>query len=308
MFYSFFKKVNIRQIKWSGEMSGMGMNKVKARNNRKKIIRFVNVLMEKIQHNDVTGLAAQLAYFFLLSLFPMLIFLFTLLPYTPVTQQDIFNLIKDFAPEETYTFMYDTLTEVMANRSGGLLSIGFIATIWSASKGMNALMKSLNRAHGVEEKRSFFIARGLSVVLTIAMIFVFILALLLPVFGKQVGLFMFSFLGLSEHFLKVWGVIRWTLSPIILFVVFLAVYYLAPNVKIKYLSAVPGAIFATVGWIIVSLGFSYYVSTFGNYTATYGSITGIIILMLWFYFSSIIIMVGGEINSFFTEKKENRIH
>lgn len=281
----------------------MGMKEVKTRKKREKIIEFVKSLMKKIHHNDVMGLAAQLAYFFLLSLFPMLIFLFTLLPYTPVTQQDIFNLIKDFAPEETYTFIYNTLTEIMANRSGGLLSIGFIATIWSASKGMNALTKSLNRAYEVEEKRYFFLTRGLSVVLTIAMIFVFILALLLPVFGKQIGLFMFSFLGLSEAFLKIWGIIRWTISPIILFLVFLAVYYLAPNVKIKYLSAVPGAIFATVGWIIVSLGFSFYVSTFGNYTATYGSLTGIIILMLWFYFSSIIIMIGGEINSFFTEKK-----
>ncbi|MFS0645985.1 YihY/virulence factor BrkB family protein [Siminovitchia sp. 179-K 8D1 HS] len=279
------------------------MKEVKTRKKREKFIEFVKSLMEKIHHNDVTGLAAQLAYFFLLSLFPMLIFLVTLLPYMPITQQDIFYLLKNFAPQETYTLIHDTLAEIMANRSGGLLSIGFIATIWSASKGMNALMKSLNRAYEVEEKRSFFIARGLSVVLTIAMIFVFVLALLLPVFGKQIGLFIFSFLGLSEQFLKVWGIIRWALSPLIIFLVFLAVYYLAPNVRIKCLTAAPGAIFATVGWIIVSLGFSFYVSNFGNYTATYGSITGIIILMLWFYFSAIIIMVGGEINSYFTEKK-----
>lgn len=280
----------------------MGMNKVKARKKHEKMIELIKLLMKKIHNNDVTGLAAQLAYFFLLSLFPMLIFMVTLLPYTPVTQQDIFYLVKDFVPQETYTLIHDTLAEIMANRSGGLLSIGFIATIWSASKGMNALMKSLNRAYGVEEKRSFLFARGLSVALTFAMIFVFILALLLPVFGKQIGLFIFSILGLSEQFLKVWGIIRWILSPIILFMVFLAVYYLAPNVRIKCLTAVPGAVFATVGWIIVSLGFSFYVSNFGNYTATYGSITGIIILMLWFYFSAIIIMVGGEINSYFTEQ------
>jgi membrane protein len=284
-------------------MDGMGIKEAKARKKRQKMIEFIILLIKKIQYNDVPGLAAQLAYFFLLSLFPMLIFLVTLLPFTPITQQDIFRLVKDFAPPETYALIHDTLGEIMASRSGGLLSIGFIATLWSASNGMNALIKSLNRAYEVDEKRSFFVARSLSVVLTVALIFVFLLALLLPVFGKQIGLFIFSFLGLSGEFLKIWGIIRWTLTPVILFLIFLTIYYLAPNIRIRCIRAVPGAVFATAGWIIVSLGFSYYVSNFGNYTATYGSITGIIILMLWFYFSAIIIMVGGEINSYFTKKK-----
>lgn len=103
--------------------------------------------------------------------------------------------------------------------------------------------------------------------------------------------------------MKIWGVLRWVLSPVILFVVFLGIYYLAPSLKIKCTTAVPGAIFASLGWIIVSLGFSFYVSNFGNYTSTYGSIGGIIVLMLWFYISAIIIMVGGEINSMLGEEK-----
>lgn len=253
--------------------------------------------------NDVTGMAAQLAYFFLLSLFPLLIFIVTLLPYTPLTQQDIFNLIKDFAPEETFTMIQKTLNEVLASRSGSLLSIGIIGTVWSASNGMNALMRSLNRAYDVTEERSFIVARGLAIVFTFAMIFVFILALLLPVFGKQLGMFVFSNFDQSGLFLKIWGVLRWVLSPVILFVVFLGIYYLAPSLKIKCTTAVPGAIFASLGWIIVSLGFSFYVSNFGNYTSTYGSIGGIIVLMLWFYISAIIIMVGGEINSMLGEEK-----
>lgn len=284
----------------------MGMDKVRRRKKRNKIIDFVTEMVKRINDNDVTGFAAQLSYFFLLSLFPMLIFLFTLLPYTPLTQQDIFNLIKDFAPQEAYTMIKGTISGIMDNRSGGLLSIGIIATLWSASKGMSALMKSLNRAYDVEEKRSFVVSRGLSIVLTVAMIFVFILALLLPVFGKQLGILIFSYLGLSDQFLKTWDVIRWVLTTVILFLVFLAVYYLAPNIKIRCATAVPGSIFASVGWIVVSLGFSSYVSNFGNYTAMYGSIGTIIIMMLWFYFSAIIIMVGGEINSYFTDKRKVR--
>ena len=260
-------------------------------------MNFVKKLIKKVMDNDVTGLAAQLAYFFLLSLFPLLIFMVTLLPYTPLTQDDIFNVIQDFAPTETFFMIQNTLSEVMKNRSGGLLSIGIVGTLWSASKGMNALMKSLNRAYEVEEERPYIVVRSLAVALTLAMIFVFILALLLPVFGKQIGVFIFSIFGFSEMFLRLWEVLRWVLSPLILFIVFLSIYYFAPSIKIKCKTVVPGAIFASLGWIIVSLAFSFYVSNFGHYSATHGSIGGIVVLMLWFYISAIIIMIGGEINS-----------
>ncbi|MBS4179214.1 YihY/virulence factor BrkB family protein [Lederbergia citrea] len=281
----------------------MGKGRLKFRKSKNKFMNFVKPLIAKIMDNDVTGMAAQLAYFFLLSLFPLLIFMITLLPYTPLSQEDIFHLIKDFAPTETFTMIQKTINEIMSNRSGGLLSIGIIGTIWSASNGMNALMRSLNRAYDVTERRPFLLARGLAILMTIAMIFVFLVALLLPVFGKQIGLFIFSNLGLSHEFMKMWGILRWVLSPIILFLVFLAIYYLSPSLKIKCTTAIPGAIFASIGWVIVSLGFSFYVSYFGNYSSTYGNIGGIIILMLWFYISAIIIIVGGEINSLIGENK-----
>ncbi len=177
---------------------------------------------------------------------------------------------------------------------------------WSASNGMNGLMRSLNRAYDVEEGRPFILARGLAIILTLAMIFVFLLALLVPVFGKQLGMFVFSYLGYSNEFLHIWGVIRWTLTPIILFIIFFAIYLLAPSTKVKFKTAAPGALFASLGWIIVSFGFSFYVSKFGNYTSTYGSLGAMIVLMLWFYLSAIIIMVGGELNSLLGEREDNR--
>ncbi|OAK70162.1 ribonuclease [Lederbergia galactosidilytica] len=270
------------------------------------MIKFIKRLITKIMDNDVTGMAAQLAYFFLLSLFPLLIFMTTLLAYTPLGQDDLFNVIKEFAPEDSFNMVRKTLDEVMANRSGGLLSIGIIGTIWSASNGMNGLMRSLNRAYDVEEGRPFILARGLAIILTLAMIFVFLLALLVPVFGKQLGMFVFSYLGYSNEFLHIWGVIRWTLTPIILFIIFFVIYLLAPSTKVKFKTAAPGALFASLGWIIVSFGFSFYVSKFGNYTSTYGSLGAMIVLMLWFYLSAIIIMVGGELNSLLGEREDNR--
>ncbi|MCA1060044.1 YihY/virulence factor BrkB family protein [Rossellomorea aquimaris] len=263
---------------------------------------FSKSLFSNISANDVTGLAAQIAYYFLLSLFPLLIFIVTLLPYLPVEQGDILGVVRDFAPGETMSMIEETLQDVMSNRNSGLLSISIIATIWSASNGMNAIVKSLNRAYEVEETRSFIATRLMSILLTFAMILVFVIALLLPVFGKQIGLFLFSQFGFSDQFLAIWNGIRWAISPIILFIIFVGLYYFAPSKRIKCLSAFPGAIFATLGWVLVSLAFSYYVGSFGNYSATYGSIGGIIVLMIWFYLTGIIIMIGGEINALVTIK------
>ncbi|KAA0566828.1 YihY/virulence factor BrkB family protein [Bacillus sp. CH30_1T] len=266
---------------------------------------FSKSLFSNISANDVTGLAAQIAYYFLLSLFPLLIFIVTLLPYLPVEQGDILGLVRDFAPGETMSMIEETLQDIMSNRNSGLLSISIIATIWSASNGMNAIVKSLNRAYDVEETRSFIATRLMSILLTLAMILVFVVALLLPVFGKQIGLLLFSQFGFSEQFLTVWNGIRWAISPIILFIIFVGLYFFAPSKRIKCLSAFPGAIFATLGWVLASLAFSYYVGSFGNYSATYGSIGGIIVLMIWFYLTGIIIMIGGEINALVTIKDKD---
>ncbi len=265
---------------------------------------FFQELLARIQYVDVTALGAQLAFFFLLALFPLLIFMVTLLPYLNLQQDMLFSILRTYAPEEVYTLIDGTLAEVLNERNGGLLSVGILATIWSASNGMNALIKSLNRSYSLEETRPFFIARGISVIFTLLLITLFVIALVLPVFGEQIGIFLFSYLGYEQGFLTVWNSIRWTIPPVMIFVVFMLLYWIAPNRKLYLKSVIPGAIFATLGWILVSLGFSMYVSSFANYSATYGSIGGIIVLMMWLYFSGTILMVGGQINAVMQERKE----
>ncbi len=228
----------------------------------------------------------------------------TLLPYLNLEQGMLLNILRTYAPGEVYTLIEGTLDEVLNDRNGGLLSIGTLATIWSASNGMNALTKSLNRSYSLEETRPFFIARAISVIFTLLLIILFVIALILPVFGEQIGTFLFSYLGYEQGFLTVWNNIRWTIPPVMIFVVFMLLYWIAPNRKLYLKSVIPGAIFATLGWIIVSLGFSLYVSSFANYSATYGRIGGIIVLMMWLYFSGTILMVGGQINAVMQERKE----
>jgi len=260
-------------------------------------------LWKRVLEDELFGLAAQLAYYFLLSLFPLLLFLVALLPYLPITTEDILAVIRDFAPEDSIQLIEANLLQ-LSQKNGHLLSFGIIATMWSASNGINAIVRAFNKAYDVKESRSFIVARGMAILFTFAMIFVFVMALLLPVFGRLIGIYLFAKLGLSDEFLTIWNTLRWLLSSIILFIVFTGLYWIAPNKKLKCVSVVPGAIFATVGWELSSLAFSFYVTNFSNYSATYGSIGAIIILMIWFYLTGIIIIIGGEINAAFSKVKK----
>ena len=265
---------------------------------------FAKELITRIKKVDVTGLASQLAFFFLLSLFPLLIFLFTLMPYLNLDESQILIFIRDFAPASVALLVEETLGEILNNRNGGLLSIGALATVWTASKGMNALSKALNRSYLTEETRSFIIARGMSVVFTIMLIFVLLVALILPVFGQQIGMIAFSYIGFENGFITLWNSLRWVIPPVLIFIVFSIFFWLVPNLKIHLKSVLPGAAFATIGWILTSLAFSYYVGSYSDYSNTYGSIGAIIVLMMWLYFSAIILMLGGQINAVMTERRD----
>lgn len=268
------------------------------------ILKYLKTLYVRIYEHDVFGLAAQLAYFLLLSLFPLLITLFSVLPFLPITDDVIISFIDDFAPEGITDLIHQNLEEIMQYHNEGLLSFGIVLTLFSASNGINAVIKAVNRAYEVKEDRSYFIVRGLAILLTVVMIFVFVLALLLPVFGRHIGIFLFSKFGLTEEFLQVWNFLRWVGSFLILFIIFAAIYVFTPNKKMKCLVVLPGALFSSLGWMLASFGFSFYVNKFSNYTVTYGSLGVIIVLMLWLYLSGVILLFGGEINAIREFNKE----
>ncbi|WHY68053.1 YihY/virulence factor BrkB family protein [Neobacillus sp. SuZ13] len=271
----------------------------KVGNVRSSLLR---LLWHRVDEDDLPGLSAQLAYYFLLSLFPLLIVLFTLLPYIPIQHQDMLGVVKDFAPGEAMDLIEKNVHDIMNHRNGGLLSFGIIGTIWSASNGINAIVKAFNKAYNVKESRSFIVSRGMAIILTFGMILVLILAIVLPVFGREIGIFLFSQLGYTTEFIKLWNTLSWLVSAIILFLIFTVLYWIAPNVKLKCRSAFPGAAFATIGWIVSSIGLTFYVGNISNYSLTYGSIGAIIVLMIWLYISAFIIILGGEINAFYSEK------
>ncbi|WP_026695036.1 YihY/virulence factor BrkB family protein [Peribacillus kribbensis] len=262
---------------------------------------FIRDLYKRIAADDVSGMAAQLAYFFLLSLFPFMLFFISLLPYLPIKEGDILNFAASYAPEGTMELVRKNLGLLMKG-SGKLLSFGIAASIWTASTGMNAIVKAFNKAYDVRENRPFILSRALSVVFTLGMMAVIIIALLLPVFGSQIGRAAGDFLGLSSEFMYIWAFIRWGISTFVLFIIFLMLYWFAPNIKLKCLTVLPGALFATGGWIFVSYAFSFYVEKSAHYAATYGTLGGIIVLMVWFYLTGIILIIGGEINAMASDR------
>lgn len=265
---------------------------------------FLKELFSRYTLHEGQSKSAELAYFFLLSLFPFLIFMLTLTAYLPLSTDDVLGVIEQYAPASAMSLVESITHQTLNNRNGGLLSFGIIAALWSASNGMNAIVRSLNHAYDVEENRSFIIVRLTSIFLTIAMVFTILVALLLPVFGREIGRLASDFVGASDLFLSIWAAIRWGVSPLVLLIVFSALYVIAPNKKLSLRFVMPGAVFATIGWIVVSTLFSFYVSTFANYSATYGSIGGIIVLMIWFYLSGILIILGGEINALLHKRKK----
>ena len=265
---------------------------------------FIQDLIYRTKTVDMLGMGAQLAFFFLLSFFPMLIFLVTLLPYLNLEQGRIFDFLSNIMPGEVYTLIEDTLSEVLNNQNSGLLSIGILGTIWSASKGVDALMKALNRAYDVDGKAGIM-NRIWSLMFTISLVAVFLIALVLPIFGHQIGHVIFEYLGVGESFEGIFNSIRWITPPALIFIVLTAMYWIVPNTdpRLTILSVFPGAVFATIGWLILTYGFSFYISNFGNYSSTYGSIGGVIILMLWLYFTGIILIFGGLLNSTFQKRQ-----
>ncbi|MEG0261101.1 MAG: YihY/virulence factor BrkB family protein, partial [Lysinibacillus sp.] len=234
----------------------------------------------------------------LLSFFPLLIFLVTLLPFLNLQVEQIYDFLQNVMPESVYGFIESTLAEILTSRNGGLLSIGVLATIWSASKGINALMRALNTAYDTKGRRGIF-DWVLSLVFTIALVCVIAIALVLPVFGQQIGMIMFSFIGVEESFIILWHNIRWTMPPILIFLVLYSLYWLVPNTdpRLNLYSVWPGTLFSTIAWLVLTYGFSFYINHFGNYSATYGSIGGVIILMLWLYFTGMILIFGGLLNA-----------
>lgn len=262
-----------------------------------RIYQYGKELVDRFIENDVSGMSAQLAYYFLLSIFPFFIFAFTLMGYLPISAEHTLYFLHEVAPEKVTELLESNISNVLNVKRGWLLVFSLAGTLWTASSAIHAIISALNRAYDVEEERSYMMSRLMAIIFTIGMVLAIIVTLLLPVFGKMIETFVTAYIHVPENILELWTFVRWFFSLVFLIGLFAFVYYFAPNCKVNWRVGFIGAVFAAVGWLVVSYGFSYYVNSFSSYTITYGSLGGVIILMIWFYLSAMILILGGQINA-----------
>lgn len=264
---------------------------------------FIKQLLQKIKADDVQGISAQLTYYLILSLFPFLIFIMTLIGYANISLEDKIQQLEQVMPAEAVSIIEEILQDVSEGRSQALLSFGMLATLWAASKGVNAIIKGLNRAYDIDESRVFWKIRGIAFLATLTIGFVVLLSILLLVLGTWLKTQVFLLTDLPYGFQKLWDLLQYAVPLLVMFIVFTLLYWIAPSRRLALREVVPGALFSTLGWIITSVLFSVYVNQFSDFTKTYGSLGGVMILLIWLYISSIIILAGGEINAILLKRK-----
>lgn len=281
-----------------------------------KGIFFLYVLIKKMDDDELIALSAQLSYSFVLAFFPFFIFLMTIIGYLRLDSQQVLIFLETLLPTEVYFLIQNIVKFVIDTREGSLLSLSLFLSIWSSSAGFRGVMRGLNKAYDVVDTRNYIVKIILSIVYTIGLVFLIILMLILVVFGGVIGDFFVRFFVDYVDVnivLNSWYIIRYTFIITLMVTVFAIIYYYVPVVKNKKLSKVlPGAIFTTIGWISISIGFTYYVNNLSNYSALYGSIGAVIVLMIWLFLTAMIILLGGEINAILSTKnlellKRNKI-
>lgn len=254
---------------------------------------------DEVQRTRVFNVAAGLSYYFLLSLFPLLILLATLLGYLPIP--NLFNGILEFAarfvPRDAMGLVQKILQSILTPSRGGLLSFGIIGTLWTASSGFSAMIDALDIAYDARTSRAMVKQRLLAVGLMFITGGLMVLAMVFTLMGNRAGHFFAKILHLSYAFELSWPFLRWGIIGACIVLSLELLYFYGPNVKQRFKHSVPGALVATVLWILISAAVNVYVSHFANYNKTYGAIGAVIALMFWLYVSSIAILIGAELNS-----------
>ena len=268
-----------------------------------KAMGFVKELGSEFKKDKATTLAAAQAYYYLLAIVPLLILLLAILPYLQIDPQKAVDFIGTILPGEVAATFQDTIVSVVTTPSGGLLTFGILGTLWSASNALTAFIDATNQAYGVEESRSFIKLKATAIVLTLGMLVAVIVALILPIFGGTIIDMISSFLSLPAQTEIIFQVLRWAISIAVMSVVLALMYKFAPDKHFPFKEVIIGAVIATVLWQVVSFGFSIYVANFGSYSATYGSLGGLIVLMLWFFLTGLILVIGAEINAILHRRK-----
>ena len=258
-------------------------------------------LAKRIKDDRIFGRAAQLSYYFLLALFPLLLFLINILGYLAqegtLFRDRLLLYLAALMPGSAFALVRATVDEISVSSGTGKLSFGLLAALWAASNGMGAITDTLNTAYNVKETRGWWRVRLISVCLTIALAILILAALAIVLVGGTIGEALATRFGFGSLFTTVWTIVQWPIALVFVLTTFNLIYNFAPNIPSRSRRWItPGAFVGVALWLIVSFAFRIYLGYFDSYSVTYGSLGAVIVLMLWFYLSGVAILIGGEVN------------
>lgn len=265
----------------------------------KKIYKHIDGFFTQLNRDHVNAYAAQASFFIIIAIFPLLMLLLTLIGYTPVTEHDLLRSVLAVTPNYLDPLMTQIISEMYSQANFAIISITAITTLWSASNGILAIIRGLNSVFGVEEKRNYVVVRLIASFYTIVLLVLIVLALGFMVFGNTVLRLFSTKIPLLYELAEFIISLRSFYIPILFTVTFVYVYRIIPNKDYRFIDYLPGALFASLGWIVSSYGFSIYIDNFASATYIYGSLTTVVFMMLWIYMCMYVLFMGAEMNIHF---------
>jgi membrane protein len=249
--------------------------------------------------DDIFDLAAQQAYYFFFALFPALLFILAVASFFPLQTliNDVVAMLSRFAPRAAIDIITDAMTSLGKQNSGGILTLGFLVTIWSSSGAMVSIITTLNAAYDVTESRPWWKTRLVAVALTVALATFIVASMFLVIAGPTVAEGLAARLRLGPAFTWTWWVLQWPVAFGLVATAIAVVYYYAPDVEQDWVWITPGSVLATLLWLAVSVALKIYYLLMPDANAAYGAIGGIMVLMLWFYGSGLALLLGAELNA-----------
>lgn len=261
------------------------------------VFKYAKQLIYRYKDGELAPMSAQITYYLILAFFPFLFFLINLLSFTPLSDRLLIANFNAILPNDTALLVKNILAQAVQAKSTTLLLFGMLGSLWAASQGMSAIIRGLNHSYGVKESRHFMKLIFISLTSTMGLTVMIILSLFMIVFGRTIGSYVFGLMGGKNLFYSIWSFVRNGISLGGMLVTFFLIYKYLPNRKLKFNNILIGTVFATFGWVSASSLFSYYVNSFAVYEKIYGSLGGIFALIIWLYISTLIFLLGGELNA-----------
>ena len=264
---------------------------------KKLNVEYIRYFFRKFNYSEINSKAAEMSFYLLLSIFPFLIFTISIIVYIPTFHLNkSILIIKNVIPESAFNIILSIINSAIENKSLGFLILSFIFTLWTSSRGIRSLIRWMNKSYKVQETRSFFKVCIISFIFTVSILVLIFSSIILLIYGELIGYFIFNLIGLNSIFIYIWNILRYIVGVSTLIIILINLYKYTQNKNIKIKDVIPGAIIATLVWLIISFFYSYYTNNYSNYEVIYGSIGGIIVLMTWLYLSSWSILIGLEVN------------